>query len=188
MIIPDGMPGAVASVEVTTRPGAISVTWEEAQGAEYYAVARQTYGKNTWTLLAPNVTETAYEDSTAVSGILYRYRVRAYNIYGKGTAANSDYVTLQDGIPDNITGVAAEAQSGVISVSWNEVQGADYYVVARQISGKTAWTVVGASVTEAAFEDATAAAGTEYRYRVRAYNAQGSGAAANSDYVTALAD
>ena len=57
--------------------------------------------------------------------------------------------------------------------------------MARQTYGSSSWSALADNVTATSYVDSTAAAGTKYRYRVRAYNDAGSGAAANSAYVTA---
>ena len=164
------------------------MSWPEAEGAARYVVARQLSGSSSWTSLDTGVTTAFYEDTTAVAGKRYRYRVRAYNAAGaSGEAANSEFVTALAVKPGDILSVTATATAGKISVSWPEAEGAARYVVARQASGSS-WSILNSNLTDASYEDLTAAAGTKYRYRVRAYNAAGaSGAAANSEYVTALA-
>ncbi len=180
-------PGDIASVTATASAGKITVTWPAAEFAARYAVARQTYGSSTWKSLTSSATETTFVDSTAVDGTRYRYRVRAYNAQGSGGAADSSYVTATAAKPGDISSVTAAASAGKITVTWPAAEFAARYAVARQTYGSTSWKSLTTTATETSFTDSTAVAGTKYRYRVRAYNAQGSGGAADSSYVTALA-
>ena len=94
-------------------------------------------------------------------------------------------LTSPNAVPGSILSVTAAASAGKITVSWPAADYAQRYAVARQISGSGSWTVLATNVTGTVFEDSTAEAGKSYRYRVRAYNEQSSGAAADSSYVTA---
>ncbi len=179
-------PGSILSVTAAATPGIITVSWPAAANAERYVVARQVSDSTSWTVLDSNVTETSFQDTTAEAGKAYRYRVRAYNGSLSGNAANSAYVTALAPKPGDIVSVTAAASAGKITVSWPAADYAQRYAVARQVSGSSSWTVLDSNVTETSFQDTTAEAGKAYRYRVRAYNEQGSGgAAADSSYVTA---
>ncbi|MBQ6116230.1 MAG: DUF2436 domain-containing protein, partial [Oscillospiraceae bacterium] len=180
-------PGDIVSVTATAEPELITVTWPEAEYAARYVVARQVSGASGWTVLDNDVTENLYEDDDVEAGKTYRYRVRAYNAQGSGAAANSEYVTVPASKPGDIVSVTAAASAGKITVSWPAAEYAARYAVARQVLGSGSWKSLATDVTDTSFEDTTAEAGKSYRYRVRAYNDQGSGGAADSAYVTALA-
>ncbi len=94
-------------------------------------------------------------------------------------------LTSSNTAPGSILSVTAAATPGKITVSWPAADYAQRYAVARQVSGSNTWKSLATNVTGTVFEDSTAEAGKAYRYRVRAYNEQGSGAAADSSYVTA---
>ncbi len=180
-------PGDIVSVTATAEPELITVTWPEAEYAARYVVARQVSGASGWTVLDNDVTENLYEDDDVEAGKTYRYRVRAYNAQGSGAAANSEYVTVPASKPGDVVSVTADAEAESIIVTWPEAAYAAWYVVARQVSGASGWTVLDSNVTDNLYEDNDVEAGKSYRYRVRAYNDQGSGGAADSAYVTALA-
>lgn len=77
------------------------------------------------------------------------------------------------GVPQNV--VASTNNTEGITVSWNAVAGASYYVVYRY-GGKTQQTgLVQTSVTATTHFDASAEAGESIPYRVRAFNAAGEG-------------
>ena len=69
-----------------------------------------------------------------------------------------------------------------ISVAWSAVAGATGYTLERSLDGVT-WSTAVAGTTNVTYTDAGLAAGTSYRYRVRATNSVG--ASANSAVVTA---
>ena len=180
------VPGAVTPVTATGSAGKITVSWTAAENAARYVVARQVSGSTSWVILASNVTENSFVDRSVTAGVQYRYRVRAYNDQGSGgSAANSAYAVPLAALPAAIESVTATAAPGKITVTWPAAQYATRYVVARQTYGSSSWSALADNVTATSYVDSTAAAGTKYRYRVRAYNDAGSGAAANSAYVTA---
>ena len=180
-------PGAIATITATGGPGKITVTWAASENAATYTLARQVKGTTTWTVLSSALTGTSYEDATAEIGTEYRYRVRAYNGSLSSAAINSAYAKATAPTPGAIATITATGGPGKITVTWSESENAATYNLARQKKGTTTWTSVATGLTVLTFEDATAEIGTEYMYRVRAYNASGSGPAKDSAYAKATA-
>src|SRR5206468_3672121 len=76
------------------------------------------------------------------------------------------------------TGLAATPVSATqINLSWSDVTGETGFKIERSLDGTTGWTQIGTTATNVVtYNDTTAAAGTQYFYRVRATDAGGDGA------------
>ena len=139
----------------------LSISWESVVGAVTYEV------RNSGALVA-NTTHpnTSYIATGLSPNTEYTYRVRACNVSGC-----SDFVDITAiiAIPVSPGGVTFTALSSTsISMSWNSVDGADYYqvrnsegLVANTTHPNTSYIATGLSPN------------TEYTYRVRACNVSG---------------
>lgn len=129
-----------------------------------------------------------YSVSGSLGGTTYYYRVRAYN--GNGASGNSGTITVLT-LPSAPTATAVTALTETsFDANWNAVTGADGYRldVATDISFGAGTFLTGyqdkdvSGVTTYSLSELTG--GTNYYYRVRAYNV--SGISGNSGIITAL--
>ncbi len=146
----------------------VQVKWSQVTGATGYIVYRKGAGKG-WARIA-DIKEGStvnYTDTTAASGTIYTYTVRAYN---KDTMSDWNSTKSLMRISDTTVTGASNITSGV-QVKWSQVTGATGYIVYRKGAGK-GWARIAdiKSGSTVSYIDKTAASGTTYAYTVRAYN------------------
>lgn len=119
------------------------------------------------------------------------FRVKANSI--SALVEPDDSVRVSDLIPAAVTPPAdftaapvATIVKGKPSITWEAVDRAQWYVVARAKStAPGSYTTVASDYGSTTFvDDATLTSGGEYLYRIRAYNLFGGNTARNSNYVT----
>ena len=153
----------------------VKVTWNKISGATNYVIYRSEikYGSWTyWTVLGKlDKNTTTYFDTTAKSGTVYRYTVRA-----EKNGCISAYKVTSSLMYLDIPTVTATKSDESIIVSWEKIQGATSYAVYRsEYNAKTkkwsTWTKE-KTVSSATLEwvDLSAKDGKTYRYTVRALN------------------
>ncbi len=171
--------GASNNVVYLTRPEptavnsiyGVKVNWSAITGAESYIVYRKEYVNKQWTewqQIGTSATN-SYIDSTAVSGVKYKYTIHAVNgesLSARKASSSLLYVATPTATV-NYTGAALE-------ISWAQIGGATKYVVYRQVLGAdgkwSASTKIASLKGVLSFTDTTAEAGNTYRYKVVAYN------------------
>ena len=169
---------SITQNETTGRP---ALTWPAVKGAEHYVVYRMGSGENTFTKVL-TTDKTALQDTTALQGETYTYRV----------AASAQGVESPCSLRAEGTCVCAKpvvditvGQDRKPLLTWAPVEGAGTYVVQYEI------TVAGQTysghytVEETSFSHRQALEGTECTYRVVANGANG-GYSAPSDAVSIL--
>ena len=172
------------SVQYVTAPTAtasntsagVKVTWGKVDKASKYIVYRAQLANGKWSgwKNLGEVKATAYADKSAVSGVTYKYTVRAVNNNVKSSFTDSNVLTYLSVPSVSI----ANSQKGV-KVTWTKVTGATGYTVfrAENVNGKwSGWKNLGKLAAVTAYTDETAASGVNYKYTVRAFNNTSSGA------------
>jgi len=185
------LPGAATATAATSvTASGFSANWGSVTGASGYSLDVATDSGFTSPVTGYNNKDVGNVVTAAVSGLsagaTYYYRVRAYNASGSGADSNSITVLT---LPGAATATAATSVTASgFSANWGSVTGATgYYLDVATDSGFTS-LVTGynnldmGNVTSAAVSGLSA--GTSYYYRLRAYNASGTGA--NSNSITAL--
>jgi serine protease len=180
-------PAAPTGLGGTVVPGGqVDLAWTDASGNETQFRVRRSTRNPDGTFPAYAVIRTlpggttAYSDTSAVPGSVYRYQVQACNGAGCGTSA-AVVVTLPP-LPAAPTGVSAAAVSASqVNLGWtdgstNESQ----FRVRRTIRNPDGSyapyqtiATLGAGVTS--YQDLTVTAGATHRYIVQACNASGCG-------------
>ncbi len=167
------------TVKVANASNGIKVTWSKAANATGYKVYSSTYNAQTkkwsgWKLRGTAKPTAAYwTDTKAQSGTYYRYTVRAVNGSVNGSYNKNGVSVIRLNQP---TTKIANASNG-IKVTWSKIAGADSYLVYRteNVNGKwNGWkniTVISNGSTTS-WVDTTAENGKNYRYTVKAKNAQ----------------
>ena len=171
-------PSAVIAV-AGAESGQVDVSWTAPAGAVTgYVVERSSDSAFTApVVVATSGTATTAVDTGLASITRYYYRVRTLS--STGTSAWSATVDVTTGLsaPTQVTATAS-ATAPSVTVTWDSVQGASGYEVAR-IDGLS-WSVVGSTLVGQAgatspFIDTSATSGTTYTYAVRAVYVVGGG-------------
>lgn len=140
----------------------VKVEWNAVDGATAYNVYRRTAGSSKWE--GPFVVENSYfEDTTAKSGVYYKYAVRAVNAAGL-SPYNGGKVIKRVATPGNLY---AGNTAGGIFVKWGKVENATAYRVYRKVAGDETWTYL-KTVTNNYYPDLAVESGVDYIYTVRA--------------------
>ncbi|MFC2083397.1 hypothetical protein ACFLSG_05130, partial [Candidatus Bipolaricaulota bacterium] len=172
-----GLPAAPASISATdgTHCDKVAISWSSVAGAISYEVMRATSSGGTYTPVGTSGF-TAFDDTTAVSGTTYYYKVSASN--SCGSSALSDWSDgFRNAAPEAPTGVSATdgTYCDKVTVSWGSVAGAAEYDVRRATSSGGSYSSLGPT-TSTSYDDTTAASGTTYYYKILASNGCGSSA------------
>lgn len=166
------VPGAPTGVEVVGGNASAIVIWAEVSGADSYQVL--VNGTPTVT-----TTETAAAITGLTNGLTYSFAVKAVNEHGP--SAPSETVTAATtsspgvGLPAAPTGLSGGATYTEVSLSWDEVVGADVYHVYVNGSATPSATTVDPSAVVGGL-----GSGYTYNFTVKARNAAGLGPASSS--------
>ena len=155
----------IPSVTVKNANGFVSLKWDLINGAKGYTVYRKSESESKYKKIASVKTDTFF-DSNVKSGKKYYYKVRS--VFDKGC---SDFCEAKTIIHLSTPAVSASNTKAGIKLNWNKITGAKGYVIYRKTgsgSYKKYKTVSDASVLS--FTDKSVKSGTEYTYRVKAYN------------------
>jgi titin len=131
---------------------------------------------------------TTYDDNTISSDTFYNYTVQATNAIGNGTESTPS--TIQTvGVPDaptNLVAVPTPGIAGSIDLSWTAPSGnVTGYGIEREtpIGDGFAWVT---DDTASPLTDSSLANGTQYNYRIYAYNAGGNSTYSSDANATTL--
>jgi hypothetical protein len=130
---------------------------------------------------------TTYADTSLSAATQYWYRVRAYNATGPSAFAGPTSATTLSAPPAPTNLSATAVSSSQIDLSWTDNASTETGFRIQRAVGTAAFTeiaVVTANVTT--YADTSLSAATQYRYRVRAYNAIGASVFAGPTSATTL--
>ena len=160
------------TVKIANNATGVKVSWNQIPGATGYVVYRSQYTNGKWSgwkNLGTVGAVTSHIDTTATSGVNYKYTVRALN--GKTLSTYKESASLL--YLAQPTAKIANASNG-IKVSWNKVSGATGYTVYRSeyVNGKwSGWKNMGtAKAAKSSWTDKSVKDGVQYKYTVRAIN------------------
>ncbi len=165
------------TVKVANSSTGVKVTWSTVANATGYTVYSSTYNTKTkkWSKWknrgTAKATSTSWTDKKAVSGVKYKYTVRAVNGKVKSTYKSSDSL-LYLAQPKT----TVKAVSNGVKVAWVQSTGATSYKIYRsEYNTKTkkwsSWkSIKTAKSTVKSYTDKTAKKGVKYRYTVKAVN------------------
>lgn len=180
-IVVNPLPPAAPSNLVASFSGTLLVlTWQDNSTNETgFAIERcQGAGCTDFAALATQSADyPSYSDYSALTGVTYRYRVRAYNAGGYSAYSNiatTTEATAPPAAPSNLSATALSKSS--IRLKWtngaaNQTELRVERCLGSGCSGFAQVAVVSGTATT--FTDNGLAAWTVYRYRVRAHNELG---------------
>lgn len=155
----------VVKITNVSSSGAIKVSWTAVSGADKYYVYRATSENGTYKKVK-TTTSTSYTNTSATVGKKYYYKVKAVSDKNSSSlSAYSDVVSrVRDcGKPTIRVGVWNKKPY----VMWDEIDGADKYVVYRATSKSGTYTEIGRT-TKTTYNDTKAKSGKTYYYKVMA--------------------
>ncbi len=157
--------GAVTLTKVTNVATGVKVYWSKVSGADSYRVYRKVKG-GSYKVIG-NTTKAYYTDTTAKSGTVYYYSVRAINEAGLGATCKT--TKSLKCLADPTLKTPTSSRSG-ITLKWTKTAGASGYVIYRK-AGNGSWKklVTEKGVSNLSYIDKSAKKGTTYTYKVRAY-------------------
>ena len=175
-------------VEVMSQ-SVMQLSWTDNANNEDGYVVQISLNGSTWaniaTISTPNVN--SYISTGLTSGTKYFYRIYAYN-----TGGNSEYIiesaTTLPSIPVAPSGLSATVSGLNITLNWlDNANNEDGYKLERSLYGsKTFEEIAMLSSNVTTYEDTDLPSGTEYEYRVRAYNIAGNSTYSNIIQVTTM--
>ena len=158
--------------------GGIEVSWKLSPEATKYNVYRKDSGSS-WRKIGYS-REDSFTDETALSGVIYYYRVRA-----QVSSIYSPYSTHVPGRwPAAPAAPAVTNYTSGIKVVWTEAAGAEQYHVWRALGNGTFQKI--ATTSDLSYVDKTAAAGKTYYYAIKAQTGSGYSALGEASKITRL--
>lgn len=166
------VPTEAPSVTAAGSESRVSLQWVAVANATGYWITRVVRG--TADAAAPvSRTGTAYTDANVTNGVVYEYRVAAFN---KGGVGPFSAVVLAQPVakPIGVTAVAGDRQ---VTIAWQPSAGASSYTLLRSFSSAAdTFAEVATGVAGSPYVDGNLTNGTKHYYRVRAVTPLGSGA------------
>ncbi len=164
------------TVKIANASTGVKVAWSKVTGAKNYIIYRSEYNISTktwsgWKNLGTVGAVTSHIDTTASSGVYYKYTVRAVN----GGSASTFKESAQLLYLAQPTTKIANASNG-IKVSWTKSAGTKGYTIYRSEYNATTkkwsgWKNMGNTNAKiSAWTDKSVKAGVQYKYTVRAVN------------------
>jgi len=172
-----GPPEAPRGIAAESTAQGVRLTWQ-AKGGHFH-VLRMAGTETEYKLVAPDVAQTEWVDSTAEFGKPYSYLVQTFVPLAGGREAQSDLpearsITPEAPPPGVPAGLRAVSGAASIELSWDTPEGAAPagYRVYRAIADG-AFAKIGEAGAAPAYSDKAVEAGKVYRYAVSAMDASG---------------
>jgi fibronectin type 3 domain-containing protein len=169
------------NLSAATTNTQINLTWTSVTLADSYIVKRSSTSNGTFTLLANNLSNTNYTDTSAINGNTYYYVVTAINIGGESGNSNVASATLTPNAPTNLIATSGNLQIGL---NWIGSNGASSYNIKRSPTSGGSFTTIASNITLTNYTDTGLSNGTTYYYKVSAVNSGGE--SANSNEASAI--
>jgi fibronectin type 3 domain-containing protein len=181
-------PTAPLGLRASTSSGQTVLRWLPVSGATTYTISRSTSLGGTYTTVGTSSSPT-FKDASLTNGTTYYYKITATTSLGTSTASTA-LAASPVAAPITPTGLTATAASiGQINLAWTNAGGANTagYIIERSFgynprSFKTVARIMSGGTTT--YSDTPLASGSNYSYRIRAYNSN-LVESANSSFVNA---
>ena len=194
-------PAAPTGLTATAGDGEITLSWDDPNDSSIVAYEYNVNHNDTstgnlsgwgpWTVIPHSAAgKTSHTITGLTNGREYRYHLRAVNSVGPSVGAPASgppwfvVATPVEGPPDAPTGLTATAGVASVTLTWNDpndpsISGYEYNVNHNNtgtgnLTGWSAWTAIpGSNASTTSHTLSGLAGGREYRYHLRAVNAQG---------------
>jgi uncharacterized repeat protein (TIGR02543 family) len=158
--------GAVTISSLTYKNGAVTIDWDAVEGADGYRLYKKVPGGK-WTKIKNTAVVTKYTDTNVEEGQTYYYVVRSHidGVFNEDWAATAKSITPAV-TPKPVTIADLSYTSGAVTVTWDEVPGADGYRVYKKTDDGS-WARINNSTTSTTLTDKKVEPDTTYYYVVR---------------------
>jgi len=184
-------PNSVTSTQATIGSGGNSVvvnlTWQDnSNNEDGFVIERSENSGNFSQLVQLNTNVNSYTDSAVTAGTVYTYRIIAFNSTGNANPSNTTEISLPT-IPSPVTGLEALANVEGTNVTLNWLDNSDNedgFLIQRSINSGSFSQLVQLSSNVNNYIDTSVNQGTNYSYRILAFNIAGSSSDSNIATVT----
>ena len=183
-----GPPDGATALVATAANGEVNLSWTASQRGTSYTIMRGTSSGQETTMVANNVTTTAYTDAGVTNGVTYYYVVNAVTSTG-GASPNSNEASTEPipPVPASPASLVATVGNGQANLTWTASPSATAYVVTRGTASGSENIVLSNSVTTGSYNDTGLANGATYYYVVTAADITGTSGPSNEASVTPTA-
>lgn len=178
---PPSLPAAPANLTATaTGTSQINLAWQDLSGNEDgFRIYRKTGSGGTWGAIFTTVANVIlYSDTGLVSCTSYYYQLRAVNVAGSSPQSNTASATTlcPPAAPSGLT--AAAASGTAINLSWtdNSTNETGFKIERKTGTAGTYGQIATVAAGITTYQNTGLTTGTNYCYRVRAYNSGGDSA------------
>ena len=166
----------------------INLTWNDNSANENgFEIQRSTNSFSTFSTFTVGAGVRTYSDSGLTSGTSYSYRVRAFNDGGNSGFSNQVSATtlIQPIAPSGLT--TSVASSSQINLSWTDNSTNETGFSIERRTGSDAYSQIAqVGANTRTFSNVNLSGGTEYTYRVVAFNGAGNSSYSNEATATTL--
>lgn len=169
--------GKPVSINATNGSRGIDISWDKQDGAQYYIIYRADYGSDEWSQIAKLSASNGgkYTDANVENGKTYKYDVTS--TYGEFETDMLEFIPdeqISTYISAPLINSIANTVEG-ISISWDDVEGAAYYVIYRgQVKDGVAEELKEyKTCNTTGFVDTDVVNGAQYTYAVQAVSDYG---------------
>ena len=114
-------PSAPGGLSASVGNGNVTLSWDSAPFAASYKVKRSTSSGGTYSVLASNLTQTTYVNTSYTPNTTYYYRVSAVNAYGESADSATVSATPTNGLPDVVVTALNWTPAGTLLAPTNVV-------------------------------------------------------------------
>ena len=162
-----GSMNLITSTSVTNTGDGVRINWSPTPQASYYYIYRKEEDDGSYEKVDYVTADTlSYVDETADGGSVYDYKVKLRTNSGFTEAGpKAELMRLE-----NPALSAAANVSGGMKIRWDEVDGADGYVIYRKTSADGDWERLDKVAATLTYKDTSVKSGKKYYYTVKAYS------------------
>ena len=163
-------PGKVTDVKVSSvKTTSFTLKWEETAATNCYYVYQYSTKKKKYVKIA-EVTGTSYKATGLTPGTTYKYKIKSVKLEkGKSVCTNTSFVYSFTTRPEKVTVLkTAKRKKTYLTLSWNEVVGAEKYQVFMYNKEKKKYVRITTVTDKTKYKVKNLKAGTTYKFKIRA--------------------
>jgi hypothetical protein len=169
--IPEETVNIPSSLSATAIGNSINIGWTDNSNNETGFTIERAAGSGSFSpLVSVGANVVSYSDATATAGIEYSYRVKANGGTSGSGYSNTAKATIPAVVPvADPTGLTATLSGNSINIGWSDnATNETGYTIERAAGSGSFSPLVSVGANVVSYSDATATAGIEYSYRVKA--------------------